>query len=194
MRLAILMAIFIVIPVVEIDAAEDDRLGLNFEAGSRTSVGITYRIHNRISIRPSVAFQELKADNVPVYIEPGEDFPVFRTTERVLQAGFGVLYRVASDSRIAIPYLGLDCFLGRQDLPFQTLENNAVVYRNGSLRQTSTRGLIGVQVRVVRRLSLYGEAGIEYVQRERFAFGGKKLDVRYFGSYSSGVGVIIYIF
>jgi hypothetical protein len=134
------------------------------------------------------------ADNVPVYIEPGEDFPIFRTTERVIQTGIGLIYYVSSEKRDIRPYLGLDIYLGYQNLPYQTTEDNVVVYRNGSLRQISSRALVGLQIPIVRRVSLYGEIGIEYSHRERFVFGGQKLDIRYLGSFTSGVGVIFFLF
>ncbi|MBN2370525.1 MAG: hypothetical protein JXO72_08555 [Vicinamibacteria bacterium] len=176
-------------------ASEGDRLGLNIEAGSRTSVGVTYRAHERLALRPSITFQWLQADNVPTYIDPNEDYPVFKTTERVLQAGIGALfYAFPTNDHGIRPYIGIDLYLGHQNLPYQIMIDGAIVYRNGSLHQMSTRGFLGMQLPLVRRICLYGELGTEYSKRERFGYGGKKLDIQYFGSFTSGIGVILFVF
>jgi hypothetical protein len=192
MRKVLLNGIALFALVSAAESSESGRIGLSAEAGGKTMIGFIFFASDRLAVHPVLAFSELQTDNVPVYIEPGEDFPVFETTERILQMGIGLNYYLMGGDRDIRPYFGGDFLFGRHNIPFQTMESEIVVYKNGVLHDKSLRVFSGLQAAITHWITVFGEIGLEHTTRERFAFGGRKLHSRLLSSYSSGVGIIIF--
>jgi hypothetical protein len=163
--------------------------GLDFAVDGGARVGATLKVTPRLALRPSLVFQRLDAENAPLLYEATVEYPIEKTHDVTLGAGFAALFDLAVGKEVT-PYVGLRFTYWRLGRPYQTLVANEIVTRNGSLRQTDTVLLFGLRYAVSRRLWIYGEAGLGYSFGERFGFGGHKLRAVTWGTDNAGLGAV----
>jgi hypothetical protein len=171
--------------------AEHGRVGLLASFSDGASLGVDVRLPARLALRPRLSYSWIRSDNAPTFVEVGQDYPVFQTTERYLGVGLDVLRTLSSSSPLE-PYVGLSLGLNRADVPYPASEQGVIVYRNGALHRWTARALLGAQYNFSRHLALYGEAAFGYSASERFGFGGRRLKSREWDTASPAAGVIFY--
>jgi hypothetical protein len=180
------IAVLLALPGV---ASASEGLGLNFAVGDGARVGATLKLTPRLAVRPSLVFSRLDLESAPALYEVTIDYPVEKTHEVSLGTGVDVLCDLTKAKDVT-PYVGMGMTYWRLGRPYQTLEGNAIVIRNGTLRQTDTVAIFGLRYTIGRRLWVYGEAGLGYSYGERFGFGGRRLRAASWGTNNAGLGAV----
>jgi hypothetical protein len=156
MRLAVL-ASCLLCTTTTLFAQDDElgKLGINLRVESGPSIGIDWRVSPKMTLRPVLTFQWSKTETP------------FGTDERTQYGvGLDVLFRAASWDRVT-SYYGIGA-------AFANISGAGTLAGNA----WATKLLIGARVKVIERVALFGEIGVQYVDAE--GFFGKQFSLETF--------------
>ena len=162
MRLAFLLPALLV-PFTPIAAQEPGKLGINLRVQNTPQLGLDWRVSSKVTLRPELSFSWQKTEGL------------FGDQE-LTQYGVGldVLVRAATWDRVT-SYWGIGGSVGAVTGP-SSLAGDA----------WAARLLLGARIKVVDRVSVFGEVGIEYSDAE--SFFGKQFELQTFP-----LGVTVYL-
>lgn len=137
---SILLAATLLSIASRLSAQDDGTIGINLSVTGSTQIGVTWLTSPGFAIRPSVNYDWIKTS-----------FPFSGSDETaVYGVDLDLLFRVSHSGRVTT-YLGL---------------GGGLVYYNPGAEPVSkgwlARTLVGARVKVVDRVALFGELGLEY--------------------------------
>ena len=162
MRLVFLLPALLV-PLTPITAQEPGKLGINLRVQNTPQLGLDWRVSSKVTLRPELSFSWQKTEGL------------FGDQELTQYAvGLDVLVRAATWDRVT-SYWGIGGSVGAVTGP-SSLAGDA----------WAARLLLGARIKVVDRVSVFGEVGIEYSDAE--SFFGKQFELQTFP-----LGVTVYL-
>ncbi len=171
-------------------ASAIEALGLDFAVADGARIGATLKLTPRLAVRPSLIFNRADYESAAALSAVTLAYPIEKVHEISLGTGLAVLFDLAR-GRDVTPYVSLGFTYYRLGRPYQTLDGNEIVLRNGSLQQTDTVAVFGLRYTIGRRIWIYGEAGLGYSYGERFGFGGRRLRTTTWGTSNAGLGAVL---
>lgn len=136
---SVLLATALLSCATTLSAQEEGKLGINLRVTGTTQLGVTWQASPGVVIRPSIVFDWIKTTS-----------PFGNDETTIYGADVDVLFRGSSTGRVTT-YYGL---------------GGGLIYINtGSQPLTEAwlaRLLLGARVRVVDRVAVFGELGLEY--------------------------------
>ncbi len=174
-------------------AYEKGSVGVNIRVDPSPRVGMTFHISSRFAIRPYVGFSMEKTTS-NIRVEVG--LPPFFNGERQddtwrTNFGMGFLYYVLSNENLSV-FTGLNFGYSLQNTESTFSWNKEKVKNTGDI--LSVGALLGLQVSVLRNLSIFGEIGLGYTYGD-FSHDNRtetSIKNKRWGLSNSGVGLIFY--
>ena len=155
-----------------LQAQEMSDLGINLSINSSPLVGVTVRAGS-IQLRPSLSFGYNKTSTTsPIITSSG-------TTTR-FGLNLDLLFPMANNQTV-VPYLGAGAGYG-------LIRVSGSFSFPGNGHTVTTQGFLGVRVRVVERVHVYGELGLGYTSEQQT---NQHFDS--FGLRTTPLGVLIYL-
>jgi hypothetical protein len=163
---SILFAATLLCIASRLPAQDEGTIGINLSVTGSTSLGVTWLTSPGFAIRPSVNYDWIKTS-----------FPFAGSDETaVYGVDLDLLFRVSHAGRVTT-YLGL---------------GGGLVYYNPGAEPVSkgwlARTLLGVRVKVVDRVALFGELGLEYQSSDDQAFVPDR-----FTTTTAPIGVVVFL-
>lgn len=136
---SVLSAVSLWLCAVPLAAQDDGKFGINLRVFSATQVGVTWRVSPAIMLRPAVGFSWTEVTGIGG-----------STVEATQVSGdLDVLFRGATWDRVTTYYgVGVGYFTINSDF--------------ADAGAWAVRGLLGARVRVVSRVGIFGEIGVQY--------------------------------
>lgn len=186
-------AVFLLLGALPAGAVEKGHIGLDAEAGSRRLLGLTVHVSPRLALRPGVFFQRVVAENVPTFIDPSQEPPIFETKETGAGGRLELDYFLRPQERLT-PYVSATASYTRVSSPYPAAPAAGnLVLRNGTLHGASLGAGFGAQYAVSGPLHVFGHVGLSYSRGERFTLNGRKLRSQVWSTATSAVGVVLYL-
>jgi hypothetical protein len=141
-----------------------------------------------LCLRPSFRYQWAENDNAPTDLDT--EAPPYKTQERYIGVGLDALWRLRTEEPLC-PYVGLTAVVRRSNVPYPDIVDGAIVIDNGALTHTDLGALGGLEYAFSRHFAVFGEAGLLLTDYDRFDVGGRRLHTRIWGTFQSGIGVVL---
>ena len=184
-------ALLLLVAAAPAAAVEKGQIGIDLEAGERRLIGVRYHVSDTLAVRTGIFFQRVKAENTLTLLDPGEDAPIFETTDTSFGAQFE-LDHYLRPKRDLTPYVMAAATYSHVNTPYPVSQNDEVLLRNGNLQAWSIGAGVGAQYAFSKSFQAFGRVGLSYAANERFTLNGVKLHSRSISTSTSAVGVAFY--
>jgi hypothetical protein len=175
---------------------EKGAFGLNFRVDPQPRIGMIYHFSKQFALRPYIGFSWGSTDSKGE-IQPLDDQPAFRGEREEemssLHFGLGFLFYFYSQRDFSA-YAGINFNYGREtgDTSISRPVRRSEEEVKGNVYQTTA--LFGLQCRLMKNLTIFGEFGFGYIYGEQKR--ENRLDVttksRKWGLANSGIGLTFY--
>jgi long-subunit fatty acid transport protein len=198
----ILLCLFLVVFSVAGFAGENGKFGLLFKADSIYSVGASFQLSKRLSLRPTFGFNNSTRD----YNDAPELFNDFSTDNKNYTAALGLFYHFLEKKDLSI-YGGIEFgyTYGKSKLtaPYYSYVNGEHVLNDEEIRNETFKGttgnlILGVSHKIGKKVALFGEIGFGYI-KNKYEGGGIDSFYEYTSEDTiwnlnrSGIGIIFYL-
>lgn len=161
---SMLLSLCLLLSATALPAQDEGKLGINLRVNGATQLGVTWRVSPAVTLRPSLAFDWVKISS-----------PLGGTAEVTTYGlDLDVLFRGATWDRVTSYYgVGGGTFWVNSDF-----------INEGNI--WAVRGLLGARVRIVPRVALFGEVGIQYQ-------GGDEAFGKEFSTTTFPIGIVVFL-
>ena len=199
----ILLCMFLVVFSIAGFAGENGKFGLLFQADSIYSIGASFQLSQRLSLRPTFGFNNSTRD----YEDAPELFSDYSTDNKNYRAALGLFYHFLEKKDISI-YGGIEFGYnyGKSKLsaPFDTYVNGEYVFDENTEIKTETFDgiagnlIFGVSHKIGKKIALFGEIGFGYIKNKYEGKGNDSFyeytsEDTYWSLNRSGIGIIFYL-
>jgi hypothetical protein len=166
-------AVVLVLAVGMVRAEDAGKVGFDFRTGEATSIGVTWHITERFTLRPLLTYD---SRDFAFSVGPGS---VIEETQEVYGVDLGFLFTVKSHENLRL-YTGASLQYSHTKAAFPFVGDDDINTKGAEV-------LFGLRYHLAKYLALFGEVGARYSTDD----GPTEPDT--YGLLTHGLGLIIYV-